>query len=166
MKHILAALALFLFSAVALAESSSPNQAEAMKKLDFLVGEWKGEGWIVTREGKRETFSSTEVIRKKLLDTALLIEGTHTGFEALAVVTYDAKAQQYRWRSFTSRGGGVDAEAKLTGERALQWYPSATARYTIRISDAGQWEEIGEYSRDEGKTWTQFFEMRVKRVQQ
>lgn len=154
MKQIQAALVLFLFSNIALAEPTSAAQAEAIKKLDFLVGEWKGEGWVVTREGKRETFSSTEIIRKKLLDTALLIEGTHTGFEAIAVVTYDTMAQQYRWRSFTSRGGGVDAEARLTGERTLQWYPSATARYTIQINTTGQWEEIGEYSRDEGKTWT------------
>jgi hypothetical protein len=164
MKKILAALALVLSANIALAETSPPPQAEAMKKLDFLVGEWKGEGWVVTREGKRETFSSTELIRKKLLGTALLIEGTHTGFEAIAVVTYDANAQQYRWRSFTSRGGGVDAEAKLTGERTLQWYPSANSRYTIAIGETGQWKEVGEYSRDEGKTWTQFFEMSVQRV--
>ena len=164
MKKILAAFFLMLCSSLALADNAAPPPDPAMAKLDFLVGEWKGEGWIVMRDGKRETFTSTEVIRKKLLDTALVVEGTHTGFEAMAVVTYDAKAQQYRWRSFTSRGAGVDAEAKLTGERTLQWFPSESARYTIEISATGEWKEVGEYTRDGGQTWTQFFEMKLQRV--
>jgi hypothetical protein len=164
MKQLLATLVLLLSSSLALADTAAPPPDPAMAKLDFLVGEWKGEGWIVTREGKRETFTSTEVIRKKLLGTALVVEGTHTGFEAMAVVTWDAKAQQYRWRSFTSRGAGVDAEARLTGERTLQWFPSPSARYTIVIGDAGQWIETGEYTRDGGTTWTQFFEMKLDRV--
>jgi len=63
------------------------------------------------------------------------------------------------------RGGGADVEAKLIGERTLQWYPSPASRYTIAISESGRWDEVGEYSRDEGKTWTQFFEMRVQRAQ-
>jgi hypothetical protein len=165
MKQILAALALVLFANVSLAESAPPSQVEAIDRLDFLLGEWKGSGWVLTREGKRETFSSTESIKKKLLGTALLIEGIHTGFEAMAVVTFDSKAKQYRWRSFTSRGGGADVEARLTGERVLQWYPSTSSRYKIEISESGQWEEVGEYSRDEGKTWTQFFEMRLQRIE-
>lgn len=163
MKRALAGLLLAFSSTAALSEGAAPDHGGAMAKLDFLVGEWRGEGWIVTREGKRETFSSTEVIRRKLHDTALLIEGVHTNFEALAVVTYDPKAGQYRWRSFTSRGGGVDVEAKLTGDRTLEWYPSQTSRYTIRIDDAGQWEEVGEYTRDDGKSWKQFFAMRLTR---
>jgi hypothetical protein len=164
--RILIALLLLATSTFAFAGSPDPAPAPdpAMARLDFLVGEWKGEGWMMTREGKRETFASSEVIRRKLLDTALLVEGTHTGFEAMAVVTWDAKAQQYRWRSFTSRGAGADAQAKLVGERTLQWFPSESARYTIEISADGQWVEVGEYSRDGGKTWSQFFEMRLQRV--
>lgn len=161
-------LALLLFATAALAEAepAPPEAARPMDALDFLVGDWKGEGWILTRDGKRETFSSSEVIRRKLMGTALLIEGTHTGFEAMAVVTHDAKAGQYRWRSFTSRGGGVDTEVKITGDRTLEWYPSEHSRYTIRITDAGQWEEVGEYSRDGGETWTPFFGMSLQRVQE
>ena len=162
--RMLIALLLFACSTLALAGEPAPGPDPAMARLDFLVGEWKGEGWMMTREGKRETFASTEIIRKKLLDTALLVEGTHTGFEAMAVVTWDAKAQQYRWRSFTSRGAGVDAEAKLVGERTLQWFPSESARYTIAISESGEWTEVGEYSRDGGQTWSQFFEMRLQKV--
>ena len=164
LPRMLFALLLLVSSTIALAAAPASAPEPAMAKLDFLVGEWKGEGWIMTREGKRETFASTELIRKKLRDTALLIEGTHTGFEAMAVVTWDAKAQEYRWRSFTSRGAGVDAKAALVGERTLQWFPSESARYTIAISADGQWIETGEYTRDDGTTWTQFFEMRLQKV--
>lgn len=162
---LIAALLVFLLAGALRAEPPSSAQLEAINRLDFLVGDWEGAGWVVTPDGKRETFSSTETIRKKLLGTALLIEGTHTGFEALAVVTFDTKAQQYRWRSFTSLGRGADVEARIVGAQTLQWFPSAHSRYTIKISDSGKWEEIGEYSQDDGKTWTQFFEMRLQRVQ-
>ena len=33
----------------------SPARLEAMKKLDFLVGEWKGEGWNEMVPGQRRT---------------------------------------------------------------------------------------------------------------
>lgn len=163
MKHLLIALLLFALPGAALAQPAAPAP-HAIEKLDFLLGEWKGEGWIQNRDGTRENFTSTEIIQKKLAGTALLIEGVHTGFEALAVVTYDEKAKQYRWRSFTSRGGGVDVEAKLVGDRELQWQPSPQSRYTIKISESGLWEEVGEYSLDQGKTWKQFFAMRLQRT--
>lgn len=36
-------------------------------------------------------------------------------------------------------------------------------RYTITLSDAGQWIEKGEWSRD-GENWSQFFGMTLDKV--
>lgn len=164
MRNALLALLLLMLSPLVGAEAPEAARIEAIRQLDFLVGEWKGEGWVRNRDGSTEKFASTEVVKQKLMGAGLLIEGVHTGFEALAVVTYDEKAKQYRWRSFTSRGAGVDVEAKITGDKTLEWQPSPAARYVIRISDTGAWEEVGEYTPDQGKTWKQFFEMRLQRV--
>ena len=160
MKSVAAFVLISVLSIMVSAQTPVSIQKEAMKKLDFLVGQWTGEGWVKQRDGERRTFSSAETIQSKLDGLVLLIEGTHTGFEALALVSYDKTAKQYRWRSFTSDGRGGDVEAKLIGERTLQWGREGRFRYTIKISEGGLWNEVGESSQDGGETWVQFFEMK------
>ena len=50
-----------------------------MKKLDFLVGEWKGEGWMEFVPGQRRTFRGTEVVQSKLGGLLVTIEGLFRG---------------------------------------------------------------------------------------
>jgi hypothetical protein len=38
----------------------------------------------------------------------------------------------------------------------------SSRRFTITLTPAGEWWEIGEFSRD-GTTWTKFFEMTLKK---
>ena len=38
---------------------SIPAQQEAMNKLDFLIGKWKGEGWVKMPGAERQTFTQT-----------------------------------------------------------------------------------------------------------
>jgi hypothetical protein len=147
-----------------------------MKKLDFLVGQWKGEGWMEIA-GQRRTFQGTEVVQRKLDGLLLAIEGLHRGVagdkgegaivhSAFALVSYDDKAERYRFQAFTGRGNYEDAEAKVA-EGQLVWGMKVPqfgeVRYTLKRDDKGRWSEIGEVSRD-GKTWQQFFEMTLERV--
>jgi hypothetical protein len=80
-----------------------------MKKLDFLVGQWKGEGWMEFAPGQRRTFKGTEVVQSKLDGLLLAVEGLHRGrvgdkgeesivHNAFALVSYDDKAKRYRPR--------------------------------------------------------------------
>jgi hypothetical protein len=169
---------------VVAAAGSSPGQPpapaaqrEAMKKLDFLVGQWKGEGWMEIA-GQRRMFKGTEVVQRKLDGLLLAVEGLHRGkvgdkgeegvvHNAFGLVSYDDKAKRYRLQAFTSRGNYEDAEAKVT-EGQLVWGMTipqfGEVRYTIKLDDQGRWFEIGEVSRD-GKTWQQFFEMTLQRVE-
>ena len=84
------------------ASAQEPNTAEAkkveMKKLDKMIGQWKGSGWI--QQGpKRETFTGTENVQRKIDGLALLIEGQFTNpegkviHETLAAMSFDDKAQ-------------------------------------------------------------------------
>lgn len=157
--------------------NSSAVQTEAMKRLDFLVGEWKGEGWTEFVPGKRGTASITEKAQSKLGGLVLLIEGLGTTrapgkqedvvvHNAMAVLWYDHPAKLYRLRSFLADGRAVDAEAKFIGE-AFQWgFRSpygGNIRYTIKLTEKGEWFEIGEMSED-GNTWRKFHEMTLQRV--
>jgi hypothetical protein len=148
-----------------------------MKKLDFLVGRWKGEGWMEFAPGQRRTFQGTEAVQSKLDGLLLSIEGLHRGRvgdkqqeavvqNAFALVSYDDQAARYRFQAFTSRGNYEDAEAKVS-EGQLVWGMNlpqfGDVRYTIKLDDKGRWFETGEVSRD-GKTWRQFFEMTLQRA--
>jgi hypothetical protein len=147
-----------------------------MKTLDFLLGEWKGAGWMEFG-GRRQTFKGTEVVQRKLDGLLLAIEGVHRGqvegkseeavvHTAFALVSYDDKANRYRFQAFTGRGSYEDAEAKVT-KGQLVWgmkIPQfGDVRYTIKLDDRGRWFEVGEVSRD-GKAWQRFFEMTLQRV--
>jgi hypothetical protein len=152
-------------------------QRDAMKKLDFLVGEWKGESWSEFVPGKRQTSQGTETVQSKLDGLLLTMEGVHRRktddkeegkitHSAFAVTSYDEKAKQYRVQAYTSRGQYVEAQAKVA-EKRLEWgfkIPEfGDVRYTVTIDDKGRWFETGEVSQD-GKEWRRFFEMTLERV--
>lgn len=153
---------------------------EAMKKLDFLTGEWKGESWIEFVPGQRSTSVGTETVKTKLRGLILTIDGifrrkisenadkeageiVHSAF---TVVSYDEKAKRYRFQAFTDRGTYTEAEAKVE-DGQLQWgfhIPQlGEIRYMIKVTDKGWWSEIGEMSSD-GQQWRKFFEMNLERV--
>ena len=144
---------------------------EAMKKMDFLVGYWEGEGWSEFMPGRRNAFKSIEIVESKLGGEMLLIEGLHKNGEAtvhhaFAMLSYDARAGHYRFRSYVSGRGGGNFEAMAPEDGVMQWgmkTPGGRLRYTITLNDAGQWFEVGEMSRD-GETWRQVFEMTLSRV--
>lgn len=85
---------------------------------------------------------------------------------AFAVVSYDEKAKRYRFQAYTDRGNYTEAEAKVADGK-LQWGfhmpPFGQVRYTITVTEQGEWSEIGELSSD-GKQWRKFFEMTLVRV--
>ncbi|MDX2042602.1 MAG: hypothetical protein SF097_15380 [Acidobacteriota bacterium] len=174
MKKMFLFLLILNCSVAAFAQQAT--QAQEMKKLDFLVGEWQGEGWTEFVPGQRRTASITEKAQSKLNGTVLLLEGLGKTkvpgkqeeivvHNALGVLSYDANAKLYRLNSFLADGRSTDAEASFV-DGAFQWrmqVPQMSIRYTIKLTEKGEWFEQGEMSQD-GKTWRQFHEMTLRRV--
>src|SRR5262249_36460910 len=147
-------------------------QREAMKKADFLVGEWKGEGWVGVGKGQQKTFRVTESVQRKVSGLALLFQGLgkskvpgsdqeSSGHGTLDVRSYDPKAKLYRFRSHEANGRSLDAEAKVM-DGGLEWgfrdpESGYSIRFTIRLTPKGEWFEIGEVS--DGKAWYKVLEM-------
>jgi hypothetical protein len=174
-----AALLLLLAATTGLGQDTKAVavQQEAMKKLSFLLGEWKGESWTEFVPGKRQTSTGTESVQSKLGGLLLVIEGVHRrkgeGKEAgevvhgaYGVISYDEKAKKYRFQAYTNRGGYTEAEAKVADGK-LEWgfkIPQfGDVRYTVTVTEKGQWLEIGEVSTD-SKQWRKFFEMTLEKV--
>jgi hypothetical protein len=148
-----------------------------MKKLSFLVGEWKGEGWTEYAPGQRRTSPIIERVEPKLGGMIMVVEGLGKknvpGKEeevvvhnALAVISYDAGTKLYTVRSYLADGRSTVAEARFV-EEGFRWSFQApqgiSIRYTVKLTDKGEWFERGEMSQD-GKTWRQFHEMTLQRM--
>ncbi len=175
MKHALTLMALWSLPMLACAQSgppdSVPRQIEAMKACSFLVGDWRGEGWMAFGPGDRRTFHQTEHVTAKLNGLLLQIDGLgkndagETIHAALAILSYDADASRYRFKSYEHMGRSADAAAECHDGTVTWILPAGprTIRYTIALNSKGQWHEIGEMTAD-GTTYQKFFEMTLDRV--
>jgi hypothetical protein len=83
------------------------NQRLAMKKLDFLVGVWKGEARLARGSGESIELVQTEEAGFKLGGLILVIEGTGRAksdgvavLQAFGVLSYDDDSQTYRMCAF------------------------------------------------------------------
>lgn len=152
-------------------------QRQAIAKLAFLAGEWDGMGWIQFGERKID-FLGHERVEPRLDGTLLLVEGLHhekqpdgskgrVVHNAMGIFSFDAEAKTYGFRTYVLRGGGKDAWAKVIADHHVEWGFSdprgGAMRYTITLTPAGEWHEIGERSAGDGKPWTKFFEMTLKK---
>lgn len=159
-------------AAGAFAQSNGPTpeaKKAEMRKLDKLVGQWHGSGWI--QQGRdRETFTGTENVQKKLDGLATLVEGNFTNSEGkivhqtLAILSAKDDISGYNFATYLANGITGTQDLRLVGDH-FEWgfkIPQGTIRYTIRV-DGKTWSEIGEFSRD-GQTWMKTFEMKLDRV--
>jgi hypothetical protein len=166
--------ALLLAAPALMAQMRQPDagaQRAAMKKLEFLVGEWEGEARVMRGPGGPVAVRQSERVQMKLGGLLLLVEGTgrdaQTGevkFQALATVSYDDVAGQYRFRSH-SEGRYLDTEMKVE-ERGFAWgFEAGPARvtYRMKLDEKGEWVEQGEMALGAGAP-RPMLEMRVKRV--
>lgn len=145
---------------------------DAMKKLDFLVGTWKGKAWYWMGPDQKHEVDQTETVEFRQQGVLMHVEGlgldAKTGaivHDALAVISFDDVNRKYTFTSWAGAGRSGVSEAVI-GENKLVWgmkHGPASVRYTIVLNDRGEWYEIGERSMD-GATWTRFFEMTLKKM--
>ena len=176
---ILAAITAILGICVILeAQDIAPThgkQVAAMKKLQPMLGEWKGDGWIEMGP-RRFDFESSEVFAEKAGGLAIVVEGLHrmpmpdgshrVVHNAVAMINFDAKAGRYRFITQLANGRAGDYEGTLTKEGDFRWVipdtPLGKIVYTISIRN-GEYRELGELISQAGDR-KQFFEMKLKRA--
>ena len=170
----------FIGLGTAKSTAQGPDQSEAhiaaMSRLWYLEGNWKGEGWTLNAEGKRETFRGGEIVQRKLGGVALLVEGSFFGrppgtdrdvpvHTTLGVISYDAQTKTYRFTTWLATGNSGVRELAVTAE-GWGWEirtPQGVIRYSMTLTPTGEWLEVGSRSRD-GTNWQLFFEMRLRKA--
>jgi hypothetical protein len=168
-EFLLAIVLLAGFINVSAQEQTVELQRAEVKKLESMVGQWKGAGWI-QQGAKRETFTGTETVQRKIDGLALLVEGKFANpegkviHETLAVLSFSPKETKYVFRTYLASGMSGEHDFKIVPD-AFEWgfqFPAGTVRYTIKTAN-DVWFEIGEFSKD-GKSWVKFFEMKLDKV--
>jgi hypothetical protein len=173
---LFAATLTLLVHGAAVAQPGEPpaETREAMARLSFLVGSWKGEAWMQMGPGPRTEMTQTESVAAHLDGLVLAIEGegrlksnpdtiTHLAF---ATITWDAEKKGYRVNAIRKDGKSIDAAGTFTADGAFQWgfaMMGGNVRYTIHYTAEGEWLETGDFSSD-GTEWQQFLEMKLKRT--
>lgn len=156
-------------------EATEAAAPDPMARLDFMAGEWVGDGWVELAPGRRSAFRSREVVTPRLGGRVVVVEGRHTAdipgrpepvvvHEAFGVLSHDG--EDYRFRAYQRDGREGSFDADVPEERVLVWGhddPSrGRVRYTLRVTQDGAWNEVGESS-DDGVAWRPFIELRLRR---
>ena len=169
--RILAALFLCIsLFAQAPPTQASPEHVAAMKKFDFLLGEWRGESWTLVGKEKRTT-TGTEIVQSKLNGLVVTVDGTfkdargQTVHSAFGVFSFNPRSDLYRFQAHTAAGQMADAKVSMR-DQGFDWSfeasPGVQVKYEVRLDEKGEWVEKGEMTREGTKV--QFFEMRMRKV--
>ncbi len=169
-----------LFSAITLflalqrpSAGPSPEEIAAVSKLDFLVGSWSGTGITMTGPGQNVAYSGTETVQRKLQGKALLIEGKFINpetkavvHETLAVITYDVPNKKYRFQAHLFNQPSSEFELHVV-EKGFWWEivreGAPKIKFTMTITDKGEWLETGEFTIRGNDQPLKFMEMRLSK---
>ena len=144
-------------------------QKEALAKLSFLDGLWRGPAWTIAHSGEKHTVTQTERVGPFLDGAVKVIEGLgyeadgKVAFNALGVISYDPATRAYSMRSY-AMGRSGDYILTLLADGVSWEIPAGpmTIRYTAKVKD-GTWHEVGERIVP-GKEPVRFTELTLKRV--
>ena len=144
-------------------------QRDAMVRLGYMDGVWRGPSWIILPSGEKHTNTQTERIGPFLDGSVKVIEGRGYGpdgkvtFNAFATISFDPATKVYTLHSH-AMGNVGDFVLALTPDGYTWDIPAGpmTIRYTAVIKD-GAWREVGDRIVP-GKDPVRFFEMNLKRV--
>lgn len=145
-------------------------QKTALDKFAWMDGTWRGPA-VTKFPGGEHRVTQTERVGPMLGGTVRVVEGKgfnpdgSVGFNAFAVISYDAARQAYDFRSY-AQGHAGNFVIRPTADGYVWEIPAgpATIRYTATFK-GGAWTEIGERgSPSAGSTPLRFFEMHLARV--
>ena len=144
-------------------------QREAMSRLAFMDGVWKGSAWTMTPSGERHTLTQTERVGPFLDGSVKVVEGRGyesdgtVSFNALGIISYDPGTAAYTMRSY-AQGYAGDFTVTPT-DNGFTWEIPAgpmTIRHTAVIKD-GVWKEVGDRILPDREP-IRFLEMTLTRV--
>jgi hypothetical protein len=134
-----------------LRSKATDTQREAMRKLDFLVGRWRGPVTVARGPGEPLHLTQTEDVESRLDGLVLLVDGKSMGangdapFQALATIAFDEATHTYRIRAY-NEGHYLDTELTVLSDGFSWGFAAGPAHIvnTMHLTGKGQWQETTE----------------------
>jgi hypothetical protein len=170
MRSLMLAVALTVVAAASVAQAGpAEDRKAAMAKFGFMRGVWAGPATGSNPDGSKYAVRQTERMGPMLGGDVVMVEGHgykddgSTGFNALGIVSWDARAGKYEFRSYAQGYAGT-FEIRPTDDGYVWEIPAGpmVLRYTATVKD-GHWREVGERIMP-GKPSVQIFEMNLTKV--
>lgn len=167
------------FGTSLLAQPTANIAKEKMKLFGSWEGRWQGEGSIQMGPGPAKKTTVDETLQYKLDGTLMLIEGIGKSIDpetkqslivhhAMAILSFDQPSSQYKFNTYLKDGRSTPAILKVIEENKFEWgfdSPNGKIKYIITIDPVkNTWNEIGEFSNDNGTSWLKFFEMNLTKI--
>ena len=178
MKNIIYVFILIIGFNFLQAQNDSIKNLVSLDKLDFMIGEWEGTGWMLTRNGK-ENARIKEKAEYKLEKGIMVVEGLGTKTDSITnvnkivhnaygIIFFDSKTNFLTIDAYKN-GESIQSKIEFLEEKIIQWnmeIPNqGKVRFTVDFSTDNKWIEIGEFSRD-GENWMKFLEMNLDKIKQ
>ncbi|MDG2535626.1 DUF1579 family protein [Sphingomonas sp. HITSZ_GF] len=145
-------------------------QSDAMHKLDWMHGKWRGEARVQMPGAGERVMTHTERVGTMLDGTITLVEGKSfdaagkVPFNAFAVISYDPATKTYAMASHT--GGRAGTFPLAVTDKGYAWEmpagPNAKVLYKAWL-EGDTWIEAGEFVMN-GQPGRPFFKMTLKRI--
>ena len=176
-KLIISILILFIGINFSIAQNDSIKTQISIDKLDFMIGEWEGTGWMMTRTGKEESIVK-EKAEYKLEESIIVVEGLGTKTDtitndvkvvhnAFGIIFFDSKNNTLSMNAYKN-GESTQSKIEFIEDKIFQWnmeIPNqGKIRFIVDFSTDNKWIETGEFSRD-GVSWMKFLGMELTRKQ-
>jgi hypothetical protein len=160
---------LLLLTSLLCSAQAKPTRAEAMARLAFMRGTWVGEASGTSYDGSKYTVTQTERMGPMLGGDLIVVEGRgikpdgSQGFHAFGIVSWDAQAGKYEFRSYAMGYAGTfpftPTADGYTWETPIG---PGVIRYTATVK-GGTWHEVGERIFP-GQPAVKVFEMTLKKT--
>lgn len=151
----------------------------ALARMDFLVGDWAGEGWAVRRSGERTRFwveeafhfrGDTDLMDMQGIFGDILDDGTRTPSSEynLGILYFDRESGEYRMWHYSSSGEVFTTPMVVDhAARSMHYtkeYPGGTVgRFHLTVGTYGVWTSSFDILQEDG-SWLQVMEFRMTRV--
>jgi hypothetical protein len=145
------------------------EQKEALARLAYMDGIWRGPAWTLLPSGEKHTITHTERIGPFLGGTVKVIEGRgydpdgKVTFNSFGTISFQTETRTYNLHSH-ALGHVGDFTLTLTPD-GYQWeipMGPVKIRYTAVVK-GGAWQEVGDRIQP-GQPPTRIFEMNLRRV--
>lgn len=159
MKHLILSLVTFLVL-IPTSTNAQKEEKEALSKLSFMTGDWKGTSISYSENGKKQV-EVTEKVRY-IMDGNLLVLDVKSSWIALhTIVSYNSKEKKYYYYPFSKKGNKKGYKGTYENGNFIVYF-NESRRLTFTKTNKGEFHEYGEQLK-EGK-WEKYFEDILKPV--